>query len=270
MSVQKIINKGVNHMAKKANNRLKVVEGSSAEAHKAYSGKNNLTKHDIGSFPNPTTPQKQYIESHYNDVPVILQLGSAGTGKTAVALYCSLMDIVDKTTPFDKIIIFRSAVQGRDIGFLKGDENEKNESYEGPYVSLCDEIMVHKTNNYENLKSAGYIEFNNTSFERGKTYNDSILIVDECQNMTYGELSTLITRVGVRSKIIFCGDKNGKQNDLHKKGDVSGLDKFLKVIHRMPSTSFDIVTYTPKDVVRSGIPREFLLAEEELEEEGLL
>jgi|AntDeeMinimDraft_6_1070357.scaffolds.fasta_scaffold09855_2 predicted ribonuclease YlaK len=250
-------------MAKKQS-KLKIVEGSSPDTHKSYAGK-KLTQHDLESFPNPTYPQKQYIDSHYRDTSVILQIGSAGTGKTAIAMYCSLSDVFDNSTPYDKIAIFRSAVQGRDVGFMPGDNNEKNESYEGPYESLCDELMKFKTNNYDNLKASGYIEFHNTSFLRGMTFNDTILIVDECQNMTYQELSTIITRVGVRSKIIFCGDVRGKQLDLYKRNDVSGLDEFLNVVNRMPSTSIDIVTYTPSDIVRSGIVKEFLLAEEELE-----
>lgn len=245
-------------------NKLKVVEGTSAEAHKSYAGK-KLTQHDLESFPNPTYPQSQYIESHYRDTPVILQLGSAGTGKTAIAMYCSLSDVFDNSTPYDKIAIFRSAVQGRDIGFLPGDQGEKNESYEAPYSALCDELLKYKTNNYENLKASGYLEFYNTSFLRGTTFNDTIMIVDECQNMTYGELSTLMTRVGIRSKIIFCGDVAGRQNDLHKRNDKSGLEQLLKVVQRMPSTSIDIVTYTPNDIVRSGVVKEFLIAEEELE-----
>lgn len=251
-------------MSTKKQNKLKIVEGSSVDTHTKYSGK-KLTKHDLAAFPKLTYPQEQYVDSHYRDTPVILQLGSAGTGKTAIAMYCALSDVFDNSTPFDKIAIFRSAVQGRDIGFLPGDQGEKNESYEVPYSALCDELMSFKTNNYENLKSSGYVEFYNTSFLRGTTFNDTIMIIDECQNMTYGELSTLMTRVGIRSKIIFCGDVGGRQNDLHQRNDKSGLDQLLKVIHKMPSSSIDIVTYKPCDIVRSGIVKEFLIAEEELE-----
>ncbi|MDX1532757.1 MAG: PhoH family protein [Nitrosopumilaceae archaeon] len=247
----------------KQKQKLSVVEGSSIDVHKAYSGK-KFTQHDLESFPNPTYPQTQYIDSHYRDTPIILQIGSAGTGKTAVAMYCSLSDVFDKSTPYDKIAIFRSAVQARDIGFLPGDQTEKNEAYEAPYSALCDEFLKFKTNNYENLKSVGLIEFHNTSFLRGTTFNDTILIVDECQNMTYEELSTIMTRVGVRSKIIFCGDF-GKQIDLHKRNDVCGVERFMKVIERMDSSSTDVVRYTPNDIVRSGIVKEFLIAEEECE-----
>jgi len=251
-------------MSKKPS-RLKIVEGSSAEAHKTYAGK-KLTQHDLVAFPdNPTYPQQQYMDSHFRDTSVILQLGSAGTGKTFTAMYCALADVFNSATPYDKIAIFRSAVQGRDIGFLPGNEAEKDQAYEAPYKSLSDEIMKFKTNNYENLKASGYIEFHNSSFLRGTTFNDTILLVDECQNMTYDELSTIITRVGIRSKIIFCGDIKGRQNDLHKRGDLCGIDDFLRVINKMPSSSTDIVTYTPSDIVRSGICKEFLLAEEALE-----
>jgi len=184
------------------------------------------------------------------------------THNTFTAMYCALADVFNSATPYDKIAIFRSAVQGRDIGFLPGDQAEKDQAYEAPYKALCDEAMKFKTNNYDNLKASGYIDFHNTSFLRGTTFNDTILLVDECQSMTYLELSTLITRVGIRSKIIFCGDT--KQNDLHKKTDISGLEQFLKVINKMPSSSTDIVRYTPNDIVRSGICKAFLLAEEEV------
>jgi phosphate starvation-inducible PhoH-like protein len=248
----------------KKKQKLALVEGSSAEAHKQYSGKKSFSQHNLVSFPNPTFPQEQFIESHYKDVPVIAQVGSAGTGKTAVALYCALDDVFNKETPYEKVAIFRSAVQARDIGFLPGDQSEKDNAFEAPYVSLCDELIEFKTNNYENLKNTGYVEFHNTSFLRGTTFNDTILIVDECQSMTYHELSTIMTRVGIRSKIIFCGDM--KQNDLHKKGDKSGLEKFMRVLEKMDSSSYDVVTYTPRDIVRSGIVKEFLIAEGELGE----
>ena len=242
--------------------RLKIVEGSSPEAHKTYAGK-KLTQHDLAAFPdNPTYPQQQYMDSHFRDTDIILQLGSAGTGKSFTAMYCALADVFNSATPYDNIAIFRSAVQGRDIGFLPGDQAEKDQAYEAPYKALCDEAMKFKTNNYDNLKASGYIDFHNTSFLRGTTFNDTILLVDECQSMTYLELSTLITRVGIRSNIIFCGDT--KQNDLHKKTDISGLEQFLKVINKMPSSSIDIVRYTPNDIVRSGICKAFLLAEEEV------
>jgi len=157
-------------------------------------------------------------------------------------------------------VIIRSAVQARDIGFLKGTEEEKNEAYEAPYVALCDELLKYKTNNYTNLKEKNLIEFENTSFLRGQTFNNTIVIADEIQSMSYHELSTICTRLGYNSRLILCGDM--KQNDLHKKGDVSGLPRFLRVLERMSCVSAQQIEYRPEHIVRSGIVKEFLIAED--------
>lgn len=223
----------------------------------------SFSTHNLVSFQPKTTPQQQFMESYYQSVPVIVQVGSAGTGKTAIALYCALSEVLDKSTVYDKIIIIRSAVQAREIGHLKGDLEEKNKEYEAPYVALCDELMTFKANNYNNLKAKNLLEFHNTSFLRGKTFDNAIVIVDEFENCSYHELSTCITRVGVNSRIIFAGDF--KQVDLTRKNDKSGLHQFMHVLNYMPSSSYDIVTYKPEDNIRSGISRDFLIAEEEAE-----
>lgn len=187
------------------------------------------------------------------------------THNTALAIYCALSEAFSKETVYDKVVVIRSSVQARDIGFLPGgvdDPDGKNAVYEAPYKALCDELMVFKSNNYDNLKAKHMLEFHNTSFLRGLTFDDSIIIVDEFQSMNYHELSTIITRMGINSRIIFCGDF--KQSDLHKKGDISGFHEFMKVVEKMPSELVDVVTYTPEDIIRSGICKEFLLAEEKL------
>lgn len=244
----------------KSKRKLELVN-SSAEDHKAFAGK-NFTQHHLVSLQAKTTPQQQFMDSFFAQIPVILQIGSAGTGKTAMALYCALAEVFDKSTPYDRIVIIRSAVQARDIGFLKGTEEEKNEVYEAPYVALCDELLTFKSNNYENLKAKNLIEFKNTSFLRGVTMDNTIVIGDEIQNMKYGEISTILTRIGVNSKLVCCGDY--RQADLHKKGDNSGLEQFLRVIEEMPSGMTDVVRYTPHDIIRSGVCKEFLLAEERI------
>lgn len=241
----------------KAKHKLQVV--GTAEEHKAFSGK-DFSPHHLVALKAKSVPQEQFLQSYYQQVPILFQVGSAGTGKTALALYCALSEVLDKSTIFSKIVMIRSAVQARDIGFLKGTEEEKNEVYEAPYKSLCDELLTFKSNNYNNLKAKNLLEFHNTSFLRGTTMDNSIVICDEMQSMTYHELSTIITRVGINSRIIFCGDY--KQSDLHKKGDNSGYEQFLKVCERMPSEMIDIIKYTPNDIIRSGICKEFLLAEE--------
>lgn len=223
--------------------------------------KKTFSVHDLKSIKAKTEPQVQFFDAYYQrQVPIICQIGSAGTGKTAIALYAALSEVLDNSTYYDKIVIIRSAVQARDIGFLKGTEEEKNEAYEAPYVALCDELLKYKTNNYTNLKEKNLIEFENTSFLRGQTFNNTIVIADEIQSMSYHELSTICTRLGYNSRLILCGDM--KQNDLHKKGDVSGLPRFLRVLERMSCVSAQQIEYRPEHIVRSGIVKEFLIAED--------
>jgi len=246
----------------KRKHKLELVDSSAAD-HKAFAGK-NFTQHHLVSFQPKTEPQKQFMRSFFeNQTPIIMQVGSAGTGKTAIAMYCALTEVFDRSTPYDKIIIVRSAVQARDIGFLKGTEEEKDAAYERPYMALCDELLTFKSNNYENLKAKNLVEFHNTSFLRGITWDNCLVIVDEFQSMVYGELATCVTRVGINSKIVFAGDF--KQCDLHKKGDKSGFHQLLKVLEYMPSEMYDVVEYRPEDIIRSGIVKEFLLAEERFE-----
>lgn len=240
------------------------VIGNDAEESKAFSSK-TFSPHHLVSFTPKTYPQEQFMSSYYQGTPVLMQVGSAGTGKTGLATYCALSEVFSKETVYDKVVVIRSSVQARDIGFLPGgvdDPDGKNAVYEAPYKALCDELMVFKSNNYDNLKAKHMLEFHNTSFLRGLTFDDSIIIVDEFQSMNYHELSTIITRMGINSRIIFCGDF--KQSDLHKKGDISGFHEFMKVVEKMPSELVDVVTYTPEDIIRSGICKEFLLAEEKL------
>lgn len=247
--------------------RKKILEESSVgilegKVYPLPSKEKQYTKHSLVAFAPKTQPQSEFFQAYESQIPLILQVGSAGTGKTVCALYCALRDVFDPDTPYDNVMIIRSAVQAREIGFLKGDEEEKNAAYESPYIALCDQLLVYKTRNYEFLKKRGLINFETTSFLRGQTFDRTIVIVDEFQSMTYHELSTIITRVGLYSKIVFCGDF--KQSDLHRKGDDSGFFKFMKTISLMPEQMSKVITYLPEDNVRSGISREFLLAEEKL------
>lgn len=247
-------------MAKKKQ-KLDVIDGSKEE-HKAFAGK-NFSPHHLVSMRPKTRPQEQFMQSFYEGVPIISQVGSSGCGKTYMALYCALSEVLDRSTVYEKVIIVRSAVQSREIGFLSGDSSEKAAAYSLPYISLCDELLTFKSNNFENLQAKGLIQFELTSFLRGLTFDNAIIIVDEVQNMNYSELSTITTRTGVNSKLLLCGDT--KQNDLYrKKNDVSGLEDYLRVLDHMPSSSYDCVMYHPEDIVRSGIVKEFLLAEEEV------
>lgn len=209
----------------------------------------------------PLTPQQKLLYQLWEDYPEtsLFLKGSAGTGKTFLSLFLSLKTLLEKEYNYDKIVIVRSVVSSRDIGFLPGSEEEKVQVYEQPYISILNELFPFK-NGYENLKKIGKIEFVPSSYLRGTTFNNCIVIVDEAQNMSFQELSTIVTRCGQDCKMVFCGDS--KQNDLHyKRNDVSGFDDFFKIIQKMQKY-FDIVEFTHDDIVRSGLVKDFIVQQD--------
>jgi phosphate starvation-inducible protein PhoH and related proteins len=208
-----------------------------------------------------TANQSKFFESYKRGDYFTMLCGSAGTGKTFIAVYQALTEVLDKTSPFHHVIIVRSAVQSRDLGFTPGSVEEKMSLYEQPYMQIC-HTLFGRRDAYDALKECGRIEFISTSFIRGMSFDDSIIIVDECQNMTFEELSTIMTRVGYRSKIIFCGDY--RQTDLYRNNkDKSGMRKFHEVALTMPS--FTNIEFTTDDIVRSSLVKDFLIAVEKYE-----
>jgi phosphate starvation-inducible protein PhoH len=201
-----------------------------------------------------TGNQKGFFEG-YDNSQVMLLHGVAGTGKTYIALYHALEEVLDKSSCFNKVVIVRSAVPSRDIGHLPGDEKEKTEVYTEPYVEICADLFE-RPDAYQRLTEQKSLQFLITSFVRGITLNNSIIIVDECQNMTDMELNSIITRIGDRSKVIFCGDF--RQTDLYKKTDMSGLKKFMTIADMMPS--FRTFEFGVDDIVRSEIVKEYIIA----------
>lgn len=219
---------------------------------------------ELKNFEPLTDNQRKFFDAYVRGDYFIMLTGSAGTGKSFIACYKAIQEVYDKNSSFKRVVIVRSAVQSRDVGFTPGSLEEKMSLYEQPYMQIC-HTLFNRRDAYEGLKEAGKIEFISTSFIRGMSFDDSIIIVDECQNMNWEELCTIMTRVGYRSKIIFCGDF--KQNDLYrKKGDLSGLMKFHEVSKLMPS--FTSVEFTPEDIVRSSLVKDFLLAVERWETEN--
>ena len=174
--------------------------------------------------------------------------GCAGTGKTFISLYLALDDL--QKEEYSRIVLVRSAVPTREMGFLPGTEDEKSKVYEAPYVSIMQELFSRGDTPYGQLKQKGVINFLTTSYIRGTTFNDSVIIVDECQNMTFHELDSIITRVGKNCRIIFCGDFF--QSDLKN----SGLKDFIKIINGM--YEFDFVEFGIPDIVRSDFVRSYL------------
>jgi len=206
-----------------------------------------------------TYNQRRFFEL-YEDSIIMLLHGLAGTGKSYIALYKALEEVLDKGNHFQQVVIVRSAVPSREIGHLPGDEKEKTEVYKAPYIDICDDLFG-RSDAFQRLQEQGVVQFMITSFVRGITLDDSVIIVDESQNMTDMELNSIITRVGERSKIIFCGDF--RQTDLYKKTDMSGLKKFMVIADMMPS--FKTIEFGVDDIVRSSIVKEYILARLEYE-----
>ena len=186
--------------------------------------------------------------------------GSAGTGKTFVSLYLALKDVMDLKSKFDRVVLVRSLIPTREIGFLPGDEEDKAALYHVPYQNMV-QFMFEQPNEqqfntlYDRLKGQGSLFFLSTSFLRGLTFDNSIIIVDECQNLNFHELDTIITRVGQDAKIVFCGDFD--QTDLMNHNERNGLHDFLRILEEMEE--FNCVEFTLGDIVRSGFVRSYLI-----------
>jgi len=217
-----------------------------------------LRLEDMNAFEALTDNQSYAIHEYKRDHSLALA-GSAGTGKTYLALALALEDVLDKETPYDKVVIVRSVVATRDIGFLPGDEEEKKDAYTGPYRSICAELF-RDSDAWKKLQAAGSVEFLTTSFIRGITINNAIIIVDEMQNLSAHELDSIITRVGRNCRFIMCGDYY--QSDLTNRKEKEGILKFLKILHQM--NAFTIIEFTWEDIVRSDFVRDYIMTKEML------
>jgi len=211
-----------------------------------------------------TDNQKRLFES-YSSGKHIVAYGAAGTGKTFITLYNALRDVLDETTPYEKIYIVRSLVATREIGFLPGDHEDKSSYYQIPYKHMVKYMFQMPSDAdfemlYGNLRQQETIKFWSTSFLRGTTLDNAIVIVDEFQNLNFHELDSIITRVGENSKICFCGDAS--QTDLQKTNEKNGIMDFLKIVRTMPS--FDIIEFGIDDIVRSGLVKEYIIAKMQL------
>ena len=203
-----------------------------------------------------TENQSKFFSMYKQGGYFIGLFGSPGVGKTCLAMYRAIEEVLDRDNPFKQVVVVRSLVNTRDAGFLPGTLEDKQEIYEMPYKEVSS-MLFGRSDAWCRLKEQGYARFISTTAIRGISIDDAIIIVDECQSMTFHELSTIISRVGHRSKIIFCGDRF--QNDLiYKKNDQSGLELFLEIARSMPS--YQEVKFTSDDIVRSSLVREFIVA----------
>ena len=213
----------------------------------------------------PLTENQERFFHDYGIDQNIFAYGAAGTGKTFVALYLALRDVLDENTPYEKIYIVRSLVATREIGFLPGDHEDKSSLYQIPYKNMVKYMFKMPDDNsfellYTNLKAQGTVSFWSTSFIRGTTFDNAILIIDEFQNLNFHELDSIITRVGESSKIFFCGDAT--QTDLTKTAERNGIVDFMRIINSMPS--FETIEFQAEDICRSGLVKEYIIAKLEL------
>ena len=209
----------------------------------------------------PLTENQKKLFSSYGSGKHLVAYGCAGTGKTFITLYNALCDVLDEKTPFEKIYLVRSLVATREIGFLPGDHDDKADIYQIPYKNMVKYMFQMPSDAdfemlYGNLKSQETIKFWSTSFLRGTTLDNAIIIVDEFQNLNFHELDSIITRVGENTKICFCGDAS--QSDLQKTNERNGIIDFMSVLRKMPS--FDIIEFGVEDIVRSGLVKEYIIA----------
>ncbi len=232
---------------------------ANSEAKKEGPAKKRYTHHDLRNIKPMNEAQRMFFESYILGANVVAN-GSAGTGKSYISLYLALNDVLDNEQEQDKIILVRSAVQGREIGFTPGDVNEKMAPYESPYVDIFADLLGKKTA-YQDMKDLGKLQFMPTSFLRGNSWDNAVIVIDEIQNCNLQEILTVMTRCGKNSKIIAIGDMI--QNDLiQKKNDTSGMSVLLEIANRMPE--FDVITFTKNDIVRSAFVRSFITAYEDV------
>ena len=209
----------------------------------------------------PLTDNQKVLFDAYDEGKNIFAYGAAGTGKTFISLYKALQDVLNDETPYEKLYIVRSLVSTREIGFLPGDHDDKSALYQIPYKNMVKYMFEMATDAdfemlYGNLKTQETISFWSTSFIRGTTMDNCIVLVDEMQNLNFHELDSIITRVGDNCKIIFCGDAT--QTDLTKSYEKDGIIDFKKIIEVMEE-DFGVIEFGLDDIVRSGLVRNYLV-----------
>ena len=220
---------------------------------------------DLMRTVDPLTENQETLFDAYSKDQNIVAYGAAGTGKTFITLYNALKDVLSEKSPYEKIYIVRSLVATREIGFLPGDHEDKSSLYQIPYKNMVKYMFEMPDDSafemlYGNLKTQGTIGFWSTSFIRGTTLDNAIIIVDEFQNLNFHELDSIITRIGENSKIMFCGDAT--QTDLVKTNEKNGIVDFMRILNVMPS--MEVIEFGVEDIVRSGLCKEYLVAKAEL------
>lgn len=238
-------------ISKKNNNRASITED-------APKPQRRIRIDDLESISALTQKQRDTMNSYRNNKNLLLH-GIAGTGKTYLALGLAFEEVLDPSTDYNSVVIVRSTVPTRDMGFLKGDDKEKIAVYEAPYTATCRELFG-INNAYDCLKAQGAVQFISTAFIRGLTLKDCIIVVDEFENLNFHELDSIITRMGKNCKIIFCGDYT--QSDFVKTNERNGCVDFMKILRDM--RRFDFIEFGIEDIVRSDTVKDYIIAKYKL------
>lgn len=215
----------------------------------------NPQKFRLSNVNAKTYSQKRAVEAYCNGQHLLLH-GYAGTGKTFLGMYLALSDVVESR--YKRLVIVRSAVPTRDVGFLPGTLTQKMEIYELPYKSIANNLF-RRGDAYDILKNKDMLQFISTSYVRGTTIDDCVVLVDEINNMTFHELDSIITRMGEDTKLIMCGDF--RQSDLRFSDEQQGLGKFMDILDTM--SAFERIEFTQHDIVRSPLVKEYIIAKTE-------
>lgn len=221
----------------------------------------SISSFQISKYVQPMTKNQEVAFESWDEGYHLMLHGIAGTGKTFLGCYFALSEVMRPNSSYEKVYIVRSTVPSRDQGFLPGSQKQKEAVYEDVYVEIAQELFQ-RGDAYGILKQKELVEFRSTSFLRGTTFRDCIVVVDEVQNMNDQELHTVMTRIGENARIIFCGDI--KQDDLtsERKKETSGLRNFMRVIDRM--SEFDFVEFTTDDIVRSDLVKSYIIERDRL------
>jgi len=221
---------------------------------------------EMMSVVEPLTANQERIFNSWDEGKNLFVYGAAGTGKTFCALYKALQEVLKPTSMYDSIYMVRSLVATREIGFLPGSHEDKSDIYQIPYKNMVKYMFEMGSDTafdtlYSGLKSQGTVKFWSTSFLRGVTLDNAIIIIDEMQNLNFHELDSIITRVGENSRIIFCGD--AMQSDLVRDKERNGIHDFMRILERMPD-DFDMIEMGINDICRSGLVRSYLISKNHL------
>lgn len=244
----------IQELTRKQKRQLKKKEKLHYDPNQARRGLGNMMLKRVM----PLTENQQKTFEAYETGKNLMLHGMAGTGKTFISMYLALEDVINKEA-YNDVTVIRSVVPTRDMGFLPGNQGEKSRAYEMPYFPIAKDLF-NRGDAYDVLKQKKIINFITTSFIRGTTINDSVIIVDEVENMTFHEIDSVITRVGKNCRIIFCGDF--RQSDLAKSEDRNGLLKFMDIVDKL--RNFAYVEFGKDDIVRSGLVRDYIIAKTNL------